>query len=101
MARKGMVENNLKRKRLSEKYRAKREELLKIARDRNAKPEEIFEANMALAKLPRNANPTRFRNRCQLTGRPRGYFRKFKLSRIALRDFASKGMLPGVKKSSW
>ena len=72
-----------------------------LARDRDAAPEERFEAQLKLAHLPRNSSATRIRNRCALTGRPRGYYRKFKLSRIALRELASSGLIPGMVKSSW
>lgn len=101
MAKVGMVQREVKRKRLHKKYDAKREALLKIARDRDASPEEIFKANLKLAKLPRNSAKNRQHNRCALTGRPHGYWRKFGLSRIALREKASHGELPGVVKSSW
>jgi small subunit ribosomal protein S14 len=79
----------------------KREKLLAVARDREADPTEIFEANLRLAKLPKNSVPVRVHNRCALSGRARGYYRKFDLSRIEIRELASKGQLPGVKKSSW
>ncbi len=101
MAKKGKIESNEKRKRLVKKYAKKRAELLAIARDRSRPIEERFEAQMKLAKLPRNAAPVRVRNRCELTGRPRGYYRKFRLSRIALRELANRGLLPGVTKASW
>ena len=101
MAKKSSVEKNKKRERMVKKYAAKRERLLAVARDKSASPAERMQANMKLAKLPRNANPTRVVNRCNLTGRPRGYHRKFGLSRIALRELASVGMIPGVVKSSW
>jgi small subunit ribosomal protein S14 len=79
----------------------KRAELRAIVRDRSREPEERFEATLALAKLPRNGAKTRIRNRCSLTGRPRGYHRKFGLSRIALRDLGSRGQIPGLVKASW
>ncbi len=101
MAKKGKIENNEKRKKLVRKYAKKRAELLAIARDRSRPIEERFEAQMKLAKLPRNSAPIRVRNRCELTGRPRGYYRKFRLSRIALRELANRGQLPGVTKASW
>jgi len=101
MAKKGKIETNERRKRMVKKYAKKRAELLAIARDRSRPIEERFEAQMKLAKLPRNSAPIRVRNRCELTGRPRGYYRRFRLSRIALRELASKGLLPGVTKSSW
>ena len=101
MAKKSMINKNNRRIALSKSLYNKRTALLKIARDRNAQPEEIFKANLKLAKLPRNANPVRIRNRCMITGRPHGFYRRFKISRIALRQLASKGLLPGVRKSSW
>jgi small subunit ribosomal protein S14 len=101
MAKKGKIESNEKRKRLVKKYAKKRAALLAIARDRSRPIEERFEAQMKLAKLPRNSAPVRVRNRCELTGRPRGYYRKFRLSRIALRELANRGLLPGVTKASW
>jgi small subunit ribosomal protein S14 len=101
MAKVGMVQREKKRARLAKAKKEKREALLAIARDRSAKPEDIFRANLKLAKLPRNSAPTRRQNRCQLTGRPRGVYRKFGLSRIELRRLASIGELPGVTKSSW
>lgn len=101
MAKKGKVESNKKRARLIEKYRAKREELRKRANDVSLSDSERDEARRKLNALPRNSSPTRYRNRCGLTGRPRSYLRKFGLSRIAFRDLASNGMIPGVTKSSW
>lgn len=101
MAKTCMIERGRKRAKMCKKYTTKREKLLAVARDRNADPAEIFEANLALAKLPRNAHKTRARNRCALTGRPRGVYRKFNLCRNMLREKASRGELPGVTKSSW
>ncbi|MDR0367265.1 MAG: 30S ribosomal protein S14 [Rickettsiales bacterium] len=101
MSRKSLIERNEKRKRMSKSLAGRRAKLLETARDRNARPEDIFEANLKLASMPRNANPTRIRNRCALTGRPRGYYRKFDLSRIEVRNLAGEGKLPGVRKSSW
>ena len=83
------------------RYAAKRAELRKVTRDRAREPEERFEATLALAELPRNSARVRYRNRCTLTGRPRGYHRKFGLSRIALRELGSAGQIPGLVKSSW
>ena len=96
-----MIERNKKRIKMSKSLSSKRQKLLDVARDRSAKPEDIFEANLKLAKLPRNSSVVRVRNRCALSGRPRGYYRKFDISRIALRELASEGKLPGVRKSSW
>ena len=101
MAKKSSVERNLKRERLAKKYAAKRVRLKAQAKDESLSMEERFEARLKLAELPRNSAPNRIRLRCGLTGRPRGNYRKFKLSRIALRDLASAGMIPGVVKSSW
>ena len=101
MAKKSAIEKNKRRQALVEKYAARRNELRAIVKDRARDPEERFEATLQLAKLPRNSAPVRVRNRCAMTGRPRGYYRKFGLSRIALRDLASNGQIPGVIKSSW
>lgn len=101
MSKVSLIERNKKRIKMSKSLSSKRQKLLDVARDRNAKPEDIFEANLKLAKLPRNSSVVRVRNRCVLSGRPRGYYRKFDISRIALRELASEGKLPGVRKSSW
>jgi small subunit ribosomal protein S14 len=101
MAKTCMIERETKRKKLEKSNAAKRAKLLKIARNRKADPAEIFEANMKLAKLPKNSAKNRQRNRCALTGRPRAVHRKFKLCRNMLREKASRGELPGVVKSSW
>ena len=101
MAKKSAVERNKKRMRLVERYAAKRERLKAIASDRELPAEERFTARLKLAQLPRNSAPVRIRNRCELSGRPRGFYRKFKLSRIALRELASNGHIPGMTKSSW
>mgnify|MGYP001315483346 FL=1 len=101
MAKVSMVQRDLKRRKLYSKYKAKRENLLLKSKDNTLSPEERFEARLRLAQLPRNSSKNRIRNRCLLTGRPRGVYRKFGLSRIAFRDLASDGKLPGVVKSSW
>ena len=101
MAKVCMVERDIKRARLVKKHASKRAELKKIIQDRSIAPDERFQAMLKLDEMPRNSSKTRKRNRCALTGRPRGYYRKFNLSRIALRDLASRGELPGVVKSSW
>lgn len=101
MAKKGTVEKNERRRKLTAKYATKRAALKQVIMDKSGEPEERFEAVLALAKLPRNGAKIRIRNRCNLTGRPRAYYRKFGLSRIALRDLASEGQIPGVTKSSW
>ena len=101
MAKKAMVERDLKRRRLAKKYENKREALKAIIRDENASPEDKFKATLKLAELPRNSSKTRVRNRCEVTGRPRGYYRKLRMSRIALREYGSNGLIPGLVKSSW
>jgi len=101
MAKKSSIERNKKRERLGTQYAEKRAALKAIANDRDLSPEERFNAAMKLAKLPRNSSKVRVRLRCAISGRPRGNYRKFKLSRIALRDLASTGQIPGVVKSSW
>lgn len=101
MAKTSAVERDLKRRRLEKKYAARRAKLKKIANNRSASMEDRFQAVMKLAELPRNSARNRLRNRCALTGRSRGHFRKFKLGRSALRKLALRGELPGVTKSSW
>jgi small subunit ribosomal protein S14 len=101
MAKTSMIERNNKRKRLAKKYQTRRTRLKAIAADRSLPAEERFAARLKLAELPRNSSPTRVRNRCDLTGRPRGYYRKLRMSRIALRDLGSQGLIPGMIKSSW
>jgi small subunit ribosomal protein S14 len=101
MAKVSMVEREKKRQRLVAKYAAKRAALKEIANDESKPMEERFRARMKLAELPRNSAPTRLHNRCEVTGRPRAYYRKLKMSRIALRDYASIGQVPGMVKSSW
>lgn len=101
MAKKSAIEKNERRKRLVKKYAAKRAALKAMAEDESLPEDERFIARLKLAELPRNSAPTRVRNRCQVTGRPRGYYRKFKMSRIALRELGSQGFIPGVTKSSW
>ena len=101
MAKKSAIERNKNRKRLAKRYRVRRAELKTIVRNPSTSPEERFNAQLKLAALPRNSSAVRIRNRCQLTGRSRGVYRKFNLSRIALRELASKGQIPGMLKSSW
>ena len=101
MAKKSAIERNKKRIRLAKKYAGRRESLKAIASNRDLPAEERFAARLKLAQLPRNSAPNRIRNRCELSGRPRGVYRKFKLSRIALRELASTGQIPGMTKSSW
>jgi small subunit ribosomal protein S14 len=101
MAKTSMIERDKKRRRLAKQYAASRARLKGIAADRSLPAEERFAARLKLAELPRNSSPTRIHNRCDLTGRPRGYYRKLRMSRIALRDLASNGLIPGMVKSSW
>ena len=101
MAKKSSIEKNNRRAKLARQKAPQRERLKNLARDREAAPEERFEAQLKLAEMPRNSSPTRVRNRCSMSGRPRGYYRKFKLSRIAVRELASSGQIPGMTKSSW
>ena len=101
MAKKAMVERELKRQKLVAKYATKRAALKEIVRDESKPMEERFKATLKLAKLPRDSSATRLHNRCQLTGRPHAYYRKFKISRIALRELGSSGLIPGLVKSSW
>jgi small subunit ribosomal protein S14 len=101
MAKQCMHERNVKRERLIQKYQVRREELKKVIYDKDLPIEERFNAQMKLAALPRNSSQTRYRNRCELTGRPRGVYRKFKLCRNQLRELGSFGMIPGLVKASW
>jgi small subunit ribosomal protein S14 len=101
MAKKSSIEKNERRAKLAKQIAPRRARLKALARDRDAVPEDRFEAQLKLARLPRNSSVTRVRNRCALTGRPRGFHRKFRLSRIALRELASSGQIPGMVKSSW
>jgi small subunit ribosomal protein S14 len=101
MAKKSAVNKNLRRAKLVKRFEGKRARLKAVAQDRSVAPEERFQAYLKLAKLPRNSSKVRIRNRCQVSGRPRGNYRKFKMSRIALRELASIGQVPGVVKSSW
>jgi len=101
MAKKGAIEINNKRKKLAKKYASRRKKLLAIARDRSRPMEERFAAQLKLNELPRNSAPVRIRNRCVISGRPRGYYRKLGMSRIALRELSNKGLIPGMTKSSW
>jgi small subunit ribosomal protein S14 len=101
MAKKSSINKNAKRAKMAKQMGPKRARLKAVASDRNAPEEERFVAQLKLAEMPRNSSATRIRNRCELTGRPRGVYRKFKLSRIALRELASAGQIPGMVKSSW
>jgi small subunit ribosomal protein S14 len=101
MAKKSSIEKNQRRAKMAKAIAPRRARLKALARDRDAVPEDRFEAQLKLARLPRNSSATRVRNRCALSGRPRGYYRKFGLSRIAVRELASSGQIPGMVKSSW
>jgi small subunit ribosomal protein S14 len=101
MAKKSRIETNEKRKRTVKKFADKRAKLLAIAKNRSLPFDERLKAQVALSKLPRNSAEVRIRNRCALTGRPRGYLREFKLSRVTFREYAAWGLIPGIKKSSW
>src|SRR5690349_479386 len=101
MAKTSSVNKNRRRAALVKRMAQKRQRLKALAEDRSLPPEERFAARLKLAEMPRNSSATRIRNRCELTGRPRGVYRKFKLSRIALRELASSGQIPGMVKSSW
>ena len=101
MAKKSQVMKNLKRQKFVERYSKKRAEFLSIIKDPKTSIDVKRQAYFEIEKMPRDANPIRVRNRCNLTGRPRGYYRKFGLSRISLRELASQGKVPGLKKASW
>ena len=101
MAKTSSIQRNLKRIGLVKKFLKKRKDLKKIIKNKKLPLEERFAAQLKLAKIPRNSAKVRIRNRCEITGRPRGVYRKLKISRIALRDLASKGRIPGMTKSSW
>ena len=101
MAKKSSIEKNNRRRRLSKKHSGRRSRLKAIAMDKTKPMEERFAATLKLAELPRNSAKVRIRNRCEITGRPRAYYRKLKMSRIALRELGSKGVIPGLVKSSW
>jgi small subunit ribosomal protein S14 len=101
MAKTGMIERNDKRRRIVARDAQKRADLKEIANNKELPMEERFAARLKLAQLPRNGSPTRVRNRCEVTGRPRAFYRKMRMSRIALRDLGNKGLIPGLVKSSW
>ncbi len=101
MAKKGSINRNENRKRLAKKFAGKRARLKAIALDENLPMDERFGARLKLAALPRNSAENRYRNRCELTGRPRGFYKKLRMSRIALRELASRGLIPGMVKASW
>ena len=101
MAKKSSIEKNKHRQELVKKFAAKRAALKVVTKDQSASMEDRFRAQLALAELPRNGSKVRLRNRCEVTGRPRAYYRKLKMSRIALRDLGNNGQIPGIVKSSW
>lgn len=101
MAKKSAIEKNDRRRKMAKKFAGKRDRLKAIANDTSLAEDERLIARLKLAELPRNSNPHRIRNRCEVSGRPRAYYRKFRMSRIALRELASAGRVPGVVKSSW
>ena len=101
MARKGQLNSNEKKAKLIKKHAHKRAELLAFIKDKNTTLAQRFQAVLKLSAMPRNSSPSRYRNRCQLTGRARGYYNRFNVSRIVLRELGSAGMMPGLKKSSW
>lgn len=101
MAKKSSIEKNNRRRKMSKSMSGRRARLKALARDKSKPMEERFAATLKLATLPRNSSATRIRNRCEVTGRPRGYYRKLKMSRIALRELGAKGLVPGLVKSSW
>jgi small subunit ribosomal protein S14 len=101
MAKKSAIENNQRKRRLAKKFAGRRKRLLDVANDQARPMEERFEARIRLAALPRNGAIVRVRNRCEVTGRPRGFYRKMKMSRIAVRELGNQGLIPGLVKSSW
>ena len=101
MAKTSSIQRNLKRIKLTKKFLKKREDLKKIIKNKKLPLVDRFAAQLKLAKIPRNSSKTRIRNRCEITGRPHGVYRKLRISRIALRDLASQGKIPGMTKSSW
>ncbi len=101
MAKKSAIENNKRKQRLVKSYAARRARLKAVAKDKALTVEEQFEARLKLAALPRNSASVRVRNRCEVSGRPRAFYRKLKMSRIALRELGSRGLVPGLVKSSW
>jgi small subunit ribosomal protein S14 len=101
MAKKSSIEKNERRRKLTKKFAGRRSRLKAAARDKDKPMEERFAAALKLAAMPRNGSATRIRNRCEVTGRPRAVYRKLKMSRIAMRELGSKGLIPGLVKSSW
>jgi small subunit ribosomal protein S14 len=101
MAKKSSIEKNNRRRKMSKQFAARRKKLKAIVQDKKLPVEERFAATLKLAAMPRNSSATRIRNRCEITGRPRAYYGKHKMSRIALRELGNKGLIPGLVKSSW
>jgi small subunit ribosomal protein S14 len=101
MAKKSSIEKDKRRRRMSKQYSGRRARLKAVAMDKTKPMEERFAASLKLAELPRNSSPTRIHNRCEISGRPKAFYRKLKMSRIALRDLGNKGLIPGLVKSSW
>ncbi|HEY7749826.1 MAG TPA: 30S ribosomal protein S14 [Aestuariivirgaceae bacterium] len=101
MAKTSSVEKNNRRRRMAKRFTGKRSRLKAIIKNRSASMEDRFAAQLKLSQLPRNSAPARIRNRCEITGRPRGFYRKVRMSRMALRELANKGLIPGMVKSSW
>ena len=101
MAKTSSIEKNNRRRKLVKQHAAKRARLKAVAKNKKATMEERFDAQLKLAQMPRNSAPTRIRNRCELTGRARAYYRKIKMSRLALRELSNQGLIPGMVKSSW
>ena len=101
MAKTSSVQKNMRRMKLAKQFAAKRKRLKDLANDKKAAPEDRFNARLKLAEMPRNSSATRVHNRCEISGRPHAVYRKTKMSRIAIRDFGSRGLIPGLVKSSW
>lgn len=101
MAKSSSINKNNRRRKMAQQWERRRDALKAVVMDKNAAPEERFAATIKLAAAPRNSAKSRIRNRCEITGRPRAYYRKFKMSRIAFRDMASEGLIPGITKASW
>lgn len=101
MAKKSSIEKNKRRRRMTKSFAGRRARLKEVAMDKTLPMEERFTATLKLAEMPRNSSATRIRNRCEVTGRPRAFYRKHKMSRIALRELGNKGLIPGLVKSSW
>jgi small subunit ribosomal protein S14 len=101
MAKKSSIDKNNRRRKMTAQYAERRAELKRMAKDQSLTLEERFQARLKLAELPRNSSAVRIRNRCEVSGRPRAFYRKLRMSRIALRELGSSGVIPGLVKSSW